>query len=220
MIDLVQPFWKPVEWTSFDVVRKVRSVTKVRKVGHAGTLDPFAEGVLVLCLGKATKRVSQLMDLDKEYLSRVKLGATTDTLDPSGVVTNTAPVPALSRSDIVEILDRFVGTIEQVPPMYSALKVNGTRLYQLARAGKTVHRNSRKVRVYGIDLVAWCPPDELELKVTCGKGTYIRTLAADLARALKTVGYLTALTRTRVGPYGQADAIRMEQLSSWTPIAA
>jgi len=220
MIDLVQPFWKPVEWTSFDVVRKVRSVTKVRKVGHTGTLDPFAEGVLVLCLGKATKRVSQLMDLDKEYLSRVKLGATTDTLDPSGVVTNTAPVPALSRSDIVEILDRFVGTIEQVPPMYSALKVNGTRLYQLARAGKTVPRNSRKVRVYGIDLVAWCPPDELELKVTCGKGTYIRTLAADLARALKTVGYLTALTRTRVGPYRQADAIRMEQLSSWTPIAA
>ena len=220
MIDLVQPFWKPVEWTSFDVVRKVRSVTKVQKVGHAGTLDPFAEGILLLCLGKATKRVSQLMDLDKEYLSRVKLGATTDTLDPSGVVTNTAPVPALSRSDIVEILDRFVGTIEQVPPMYSALKVNGTRLYQLARAGKTVPRNSRKVRVYGIDLVAWCPPDELELKVTCGKGTYIRALAADLARALKTVGYLTALTRTRVGPYGQADAIRMEQLSSWTPIAA
>ncbi len=220
MIDLVQPFWKPVEWTSFDVVRKVRSVTKVRKVGHAGTLDPFAEGVLVLCLGKATKRVSQLMDLDKEYLSRVKLGATTDTLDPSGVVTNTAPVPALSRSDIVEILGRFVGTIEQVPPMYSALKVNGTRLYKLARAGKTVPRNSRKVRVYGIDLVAWCPPDELELKVTCGKGTYIRTLAADLARALNTVGYLTELTRTRVGPYGQADAIRMEQLSSWTPIAA
>ncbi len=220
MIDIVQPFWKPVEWTSFDVVRKVRSVTKVRKVGHAGTLDPFAEGVLVLCLGKATKRVSQLMDLDKEYLSRVKLGATTDTLDPSGVVTNTAPVPALSRSDIVEILDRFGGTIEQVPPMYSALKVNGTRLYKLARAGKTVPRNSRKVRVYGIDLVAWCPPDELELKVTCGKGTYIRTLAADLARALNTVGYLTALTRPRVGSYGQADAIRMEQLSSWTPIAA
>ncbi len=220
MIDLVQPFWKPVEWTSFDVVRKVRSVAKVRKVGHAGTLDPFAEGVLVLCLGKATKRVSQLMDLDKEYLARAKLGVTTDTLDPSGVVTDTAPVPVLTHSDIVEILDRFVGTIEQVPPMFSALKVNGIRLYQLARAGKTVPRDSREVRIYGIELVAWYPPDELELKVTCGKGTYIRTLAADLAQALDTVGYLTALTRTRVGPYGRADTIKMEQLISWTPIAA
>jgi len=218
MIDLIQPFWKPVAWTSFDVVKKVRSVTRVRKVGHAGTLDPFAERVLVLCLGKATKRVSRLMDLDKEYLAKVKLGVATDTLDPAGIVTDTAPVPALSRDDIVETLDRFVGTIEQVPPMFSALKVNGTRLYQLARAGKTVPRDSRKVRVYGIELIAWRPPDELELQVTCGKGTYVRTLAADLAQALNTIGHLTALTRTRVGPYGQADAIRMDQLASWIPI--
>ena len=210
MIDLVQPFWKPSDWTSFDVVKKVRSATKVAKVGHAGTLDPFAEGVLVLCLGAATKRISQMMALEKEYLAKVKLGETTDTLDPTGTVTEKAPVQALSQDDIKEILTRFVGTIEQVPPMFSALRVNGVRLYRLARAGKTVPRRPRTVHIFSIDLVAWRPPDELELQVTCGKGTYIRSLAADLAGALNTVGYLTGLVRTRVGPYGPTDAIRME----------
>ena len=122
MIDLVQPFWKPVTWTSFDVVKKVRSVTKADKVGHTGSLDPFAEGVLVLCFGKSTKRVSQLMDLEKEYIAVVKLGVTTDTLDPVGTITKTVPVPPLSEDTILKILDRFVGTIDQVPPMFSAIK--------------------------------------------------------------------------------------------------
>ncbi len=220
MINLIQPFWKPSDWTSFDVVKKVRSVTKVRKVGHTGTLDPFAEGVLVLCLGAATKRVSQMMDLEKEYLAKVKLGETTDTLDPTGTVTEKVPVQALSQDDIKAVLTRFVGTIEQVPPMFSALKVNGERLYRLARAGKTVPRRPRPVHIFSIDLVAWRPPDQLELQVTCGRGTYIRSLAADLARALNTVGYLTDLVRTRVGPYGPAEAIRMEQLTSWIPTTA
>lgn len=220
MINLIQPFWKPSDWTSFDVVKKVRSVTKVRKVGHAGTLDPFAEGVLVLCLGAATKRISQMMDLEKEYLAKVKLGETTDTLDPTGTVTEKVPVQALSQDDIKAVLTRFVGTIEQVPPMFSALKVNGERLYRLARAGKTVPRRPRTIHIFSIDLVAWRPPDQLELQVTCGRGTYIRSLAADLARALNTVSYLTDLVRTRVGPYGPAEAIRMEQLTSWIPTTA
>ena len=220
MIDLVQPFWKPVTWTSFDVVKKVRSVTKVDKVGHAGSLDPFAEGILVLCLGKSTKRVSQLMDLEKEYVAVLKLGVTTDTLDPDGTVVETTPVPALSEGKILKILDQFAGTIDQVPPMFSALKVNGTRLYQLARSGKTIPRNPRKVTIYKIELIAWCPPDEIKMQVTCGKGTYIRSLAADLAQALNTVGHLTELERTRVGPYKKKDAIRMDQLASWTPIIA
>ncbi len=220
MIDLVQPFWKPVNWTSFDVVKKVRSSLNIRKVGHAGTLDPFAEGVLVLCLGAATKQVSQLMELEKEYLATVKLGETTDTLDPTGTVTETIPVPSLSRDGILQKLAQFTGAVEQIPPMYSALKVNGRRLYQLARSGKTVAREPRTVHIHSIELVSWRPPDRLELQITCGKGTYIRSLAADLARALHTVGYLTALTRTKVGPYGQSDAVRIEQLDSWIPTAA
>ena len=220
MIDLVQPFWKPVTWTSFDVVKKVRSVTKVDKVGHTGSLDPFAEGILVLCFGKSTKRVSQLMDLEKEYVAVLKLGVTTDTLDPVGTIIKTAPVPSLSEGEILKTLDRFTGTIDQVPPMFSALKVNGTRLYQLARSGKTIPRDSRQVKVYKIELLAWCPPDEIKLQVTCGKGTYIRSLAADLAQALNTVGHLTALERTRIGPYKKKDAVRMDQLTSWTPITA
>lgn len=220
MIDVIQPFWKPVGWTSFDVVKKLRSLTKVKRVGHAGTLDPFAEGVLVLCFGHATKRVSRIMELDKEYEATVKLGLTTDTLDPTGTVVEQQAVPSLSMSDIQTALATFVGTISQVPPMYSALKVGGKRLYQLARAGKTVPREPRPAVIHRIDLLDWTPPDQLAICVTCAKGTYIRTLAADLARALGTVGYLTNLTRTRVGEYGRSDAVRMEQVGSWTPIAA
>ncbi len=220
MTGFVQPFWKPVHWTSFDVVRKVRHAAQVKKVGHTGTLDPFADGVLLVCFGSATKRVAQLMDLEKEYLAHLKLGRTTDTLDPTGTITETAPVPDLSRRDILQAVDRFTGEIEQVPPMFSALKVNGRRLYQLAREGLTVPRQPRTVTVYGIDLVAWRPPDELVIRVTCGRGTYIRVLGSDLARALDTVGYLSSLTRTRVGQYGVREAIKMDQLDSWIPTAA
>ncbi len=220
MIDLVQPFWKPVTWTSFDVVKKVRSITKADKVGHTGSLDPFAEGVLVLCFGKSTKRVSQLMDLEKEYVAVVKLGITTDTLDPTGTVVKTASVPSLSEEKIMEILDRFTGMIDQVPPMFSALKVNGTRLYQLARSGKTILREPRRVMINKINLIGWNPPDEIILQVICGKGTYIRSLAADFAQSVNTVGHLTALERTRVGPYTKKDAVRIDQLTSWKPITA
>lgn len=220
MADLVQPFWKPTSWTSFDVVKKVRSASGIRKVGHTGTLDPFAEGVLVICFGSATKRVSQLMDLEKEYVATIKLGKTTDTLDNTGTVIQEAPVPPLQAADIESVLRQFIGPINQVPPMYSALKIKGQRLYQLARAGKTVSREPRLVHVYGIDLIAWRPPDELELQVTCGRGTYIRALGADLALALGTVGFLTSLIRTRVGHYGSTDAVRMDQLASWIPTAA
>lgn len=220
MIDVIQPFWKPVGWTSFDVVKKLRSITRVKRVGHAGTLDPFAEGVLVLCFGQATKRVSRIMAWDKEYQATVKLGLTTDTLDPTGTVVEHRAVPSLSVSDIQTALAAFIGTIQQIPPMYSALKVGGKRLYQLARAGQTVPREPRPAVIYRIDLLDWAPPDQLAICVTCAKGTYIRTLAADLARALGTVGYLTTLIRTRVGEYGRSDAVRMEQVESWTPIAA
>ncbi len=217
--DLVQPFWKPVGWTSFDVVKKIRSLTKIRKVGHAGTLDPFAEGVLVLCFGAATKRVSELMKLEKEYIASVKLGVATDTLDLTGSVVAERRIPRLNPATIEQQLPAFTGRISQTPPMYSALKIGGRRLYQLARAGQTVDRKPRPVAVYALELTDWCPPDELQLRVVCGKGTYIRVLAADLAAALGTVGHLIRLTRSRVGPYDQTQALTMEQALEWIPIA-
>jgi tRNA pseudouridine55 synthase len=220
VINLVQPFWKPASWTSFDVVRKVRNTTRIRKIGHAGTLDPFAEGILVLCFGKATKQVSEIMKQEKEYFAKVKLGITTDTLDPTGKITERKPVPALSEETLEEVCSRFIGTIQQVPPMFSALKVNGTRLYQLARQGKTLPREPREIHIFSIDLQDWNSPDEFDIIVRCDKGTYIRSLAADLAEALGTVGHLIALSRTRVGSFRESDAIQMEQLPFWKPTEA
>lgn len=218
-IDIVQPFWKPVGWTSFDVVKKIRSLTKIRKVGHAGTLDPFAEGILVLCFGAATKRVSELMKLEKEYSACLRLGVATDTLDLTGSVVAQRRIPTLSTATIKKQLPAFTGRISQIPPMYSAVKFGGRRLYQLARAGQIVEREPRPVAVYALELTDWRPPDELQLRVVCGKGTYIRVLAADLAAALGTVGHLIQLTRNRVGPYDQAAALTMKQALEWIPTA-
>ena len=217
--DAIQPFWKPAGWSSFDVIRKTRRITRARKIGHAGTLDPFATGILILCFGKATKRVPDMMDLDKEYEGTVLLGTLTDTLDPTGQVTQTGAVPALSKDALAQALTAFVGTIDQVPPMYSALKRGGRRLYQLAREGQQVDLQPRPVRVDRIELLSWSPPDTFSMRVTCGKGTYIRALARDIAAALGTVGHLKQLCRTRVGPYGREQAITMEQIGRWTPIA-
>lgn len=220
MIDLVQPFWKPADWTSFDVIRKVRNTTNIRKIGHAGTLDPFAEGILVLCFGKATKRVTEIMNQEKEYLAKVRLGITTDTLDPTGRTTERRPVPVLTEDTVVEVCNKFIGTIQQVPPMFSALKRNGTRLYRIARQGKSVPREPREVNIFSIDLQGWSPPDEFDILIRCGKGTYIRSLAADLAADLGTVGHLAALIRTRIGSFCESDAIQMEQLPFWIPTEA
>ncbi len=220
MIDIIQPFWKPMDWTSFDVVKKIRSLTKIQKIGHTGTLDPFAEGVLVLCFGAATKRVSELMELDKEYFARVKLGLTTDTLDPTGTVTEQMPVPPLDVGAIEACLPALTGVISQTPPMFSALKYGGRRLYEMARAGQTVEREPREVMVHILEVTEWLPPDELVMRVVCGKGTYIRVLAADLAKDLGTVGHVTGLTRSRVGPYGWDESLTMEQAIEWTPTAA
>ena len=219
-MELVQAFWKPAGWTSFDVVKKVRHYSGVRKVGHAGSLDPFATGVLVVCFGAATKRVSDLMNLEKEYRARLKLGVATDTLDPTGKVTALRPVPALSLGQVESSLAAFVGDIPQVPPMYSALKVGGQRLYRLARQGIEIERRARNVHIARIELLDWRPPAEMELGVICGRGTYIRVLAADIARKLGTVGHLTALTRTRVGSFDETSAVTMDRLDAWIPIEA
>ncbi|MFC1747147.1 tRNA pseudouridine(55) synthase TruB, partial [Candidatus Neomarinimicrobiota bacterium] len=175
-LHVVQPFWKPVDWTSFDVIRRIRRLTKIRKVGHAGTLDPFAEGVLVLCFGSATKLTAEIMTWKKEYMATVTLGTATDTLDRTGRVIERMAVPTVSLQEVENVSESFVGTIMQVPPMYSALRVGGKRLYELARAGQQIERDARPVEIYEMEVVDWCPPEQLGLRISCGKGTYIRVL--------------------------------------------
>ena len=214
MIEAVIPVWKPVDWTSFDVVKKLRSQIKPAKVGHAGTLDPFAEGVLMLCTGKYTKQVESFMDKEKEYLAEIQLGVETDTLDPTGKVVETANVPKLTEDKINLVLKEFIGEIKQEPPMFSALKVNGQPLYKLARKGIKIPRENRTVNIYDIQLINFTDRT-ITLQVVCGRGTYIRSLAKDIAEKLNTVGHLTSLKRTRIGEYNQSSCIAVKDLSKW-----
>ncbi|GAB4570655.1 MAG: tRNA pseudouridine(55) synthase TruB [Anaerolineae bacterium] len=200
---------KPVGPTSHDVVARVRRLTHVRKVGHAGTLDPLASGVLVICLGPATRLSDYAMHTTKQYRATVRLGAVTDTYDAEGQVVAEYSVPALDRAAIEAALARFQGEIEQVPPMYSAIKQGGKKLYELARAGQEVARPPRKVTIEHIELVTLDLP-ELVLDVTCSSGTYIRSLAHDLGAALGTGAYLAGLVRTASGPFHIQDAVTLE----------
>ena len=191
--------------TSFQVVAHLRRVLRVAKVGHGGTLDPMATGVLPILLGRATKLTPYLQAQDKEYVATIRLGVSTDTLDATGRIVAERPVPPLEATDIRTVLARFEGEIEQVPPMFSALHAGGRRLHELARAGIEVERAPRRVRIDAIELVEWSPP-LLTVRVACGKGTYIRTLAADLGAVVGCGARLDALRRTRLGPFLLADA--------------
>ncbi|QDE67272.1 MULTISPECIES: tRNA pseudouridine(55) synthase TruB [Myxococcus] len=197
---------KPTGPTSFDVVRQVRSLLRLKKVGHTGTLDPLATGVLPLCLGEATKVAGFITEGDKAYDATVRLGSETDTLDAEGQVTAQAPVPALTPALIEAALARFRGTFDQVPPMYSAVKVGGKRLYELARAGEEVERAARQVTVYELVLRDFSA-ERLQLSVRCSKGFFVRTLAQDVGRALGCGAHLEALRRTASGPFSLAQAL-------------
>ena len=195
--------------TSFQVVAHLRRVLRAPKIGHGGTLDPAATGLLPILIGEATKLTPYLVDLDKEYLATVRLGVTTDTQDLSGTALETRPVPAIGADDIEHACSTFVGTIRQVPPMYSALHHQGRRLYELAREGVEVERQPREVTVHSIALESLDLPD-FTIRLRCGKGFYVRTLAADLGAALGPGGALATLRRTRVGPYRVEDAVTWE----------
>ena len=203
---------KPTGWTSFDVVKKVRGIIKEKKVGHAGTLDPFAEGVLVLGTGPDTKKLTDITTASKIYRAELTLGKATDTQDRDGKIIAESPVPELTRETIDAVLASFVGTQEQIPPMYSAKKVNGQRLYKLARKNKTVERDPVTITIDQISLLDYTEP-VITFEVTCSKGTYVRALGADIAAKLGTVGHLTALVRTSVGAYHIANATTIEELS-------
>lgn len=199
--------------TSHDVVARVRRITKQRKAGHAGTLDPMATGVLPVVLGKATRLVEYLADADKAYRAVVMLGATSDTYDREGTLTPTPDALMPSREWVEAALERFRGEIEQVPPMHSAIKVGGKKLYELARAGVEVERQARRVTIKTLDLEVFNPP-ALRIFVECSKGTYIRSLAYDLGTVLGTGAYLQDLTRTRHGPFSIEGAITLEGLEA------
>ncbi|MDD2903312.1 MAG: tRNA pseudouridine(55) synthase TruB, partial [Syntrophales bacterium] len=199
---------KPAGPSSFEVVRRVRKALKVRKAGHGGTLDPFATGLLLLCIGEATKLVPFLMPEPKTYRAQVKLGEETDTQDLTGqVVARSEELPAPAQ--VYEAAAGFVGEIEQVPPMYSALRHQGKRLYQLARRGETVEVKPRKVTIYSLEVLEVDLP-RVRLQVRCSPGTYIRTLAADLGQALGCGAHLAALRRLAVGPFKVAEALALE----------
>lgn len=202
--------YKEAGFTSHDVVAKLRGISKQKKIGHTGTLDPDAVGVLPVCLGRGTKVCDMLTDRTKEYVARMRLGLVTDTQDISGKVLEERQVN-VSREEVLAAINDFVGDIQQVPPMYSALKVNGKKLYELAREGKEVERKARPVTVYEIEVLKEEHP-EYEIRVVCSKGTYIRTLCHDIGQKLGCGGVMSHLTRTAVGEFKITDTYTLEQL--------
>jgi len=201
---------KPPGMSSNAALQKARWLFNAEKAGHTGTLDPMATGLLPLCFGEATKFSSTLLDADKTYEATVKLGITTDTCDAEGQVLATHPV-SVTEAEVSAVLRRFTGAIEQVPPMHSALKRDGVPLYELARKGIEVERAARRVTIHGIEMLAW-RGDSFDLRVACSKGTYIRTLAADIGNALGCGAHLAALRRTRVGSLDIAQAVTIETI--------
>jgi tRNA pseudouridine55 synthase len=207
---------KPRGITSHDVVARARKATAVRKIGHAGTLDPIATGVVVLAMGRATRLIRYIQDQQKEYVALVQFGIATDTLDADGEETARVPMP-FERQALIDALEAFRGEIEQIPPMVSALKHQGKRLYEIARSGDEVDRPPRQVAIHELELNEFSSDEfpRAELRVVCSKGTYIRSLADDIARSLGGRAHLLALRRTRVGVFDLDRALTLEAFDSW-----
>ena len=215
---MIYNIYKPVEWTSFDVVKKVRIITKEKKVGHAGPLDPFAEGILIVGTGKDTKVLSSISNNPKTYKAKLILGSTTDTMDNKGKIIESKIIPRLEIAKVNSVINSFLGDYKHYPPMYSAKKVNGVRLYKLARENKIVKRNPILSNILNIKLNDF-KETEVSFSVSCSKGTYIRVLGYDIAKKLGTVGYLNQLIRTKVGPYNISSSIKIKDFEEqWKSI--
>lgn len=213
-------FDKPLRWTSFAVVNKIRyhisrklGVKKI-KVGHAGTLDPLATGVMIICTGKATKRIEEFQYYTKEYIATLQLGATTPSYDLEKEIDATYPTEHITREMVEEVLQQFKGTIEQIPPAFSACKVDGKRAYDLARKGDEVELKPKTLVIDEIELLE-CNLPEIKIRVVCSKGTYIRALARDIGQALESGAHLTALQRTRVGDVRIEDCLNPLDFKEW-----
>ena len=213
-------FDKPLKWTSFAVVNKIRyhicrklGVKKL-KVGHAGTLDPLATGVMIICTGKATKRIEEFQYHTKEYVATLQLGATTPSYDLEKEIDATYPTEHITRELVEETLKRFIGSIEQIPPAFSACKIDGKRAYDLARKGEDVELKAKTLIIDEIELLE-CNLPEIKIRVVCSKGTYIRALARDIGEALNSGAHLTGLIRTRVGDVRLEDCLSVESFPEW-----
>lgn len=214
---IVIPIDKPYRWTSADVVRKVKFIAqkhfrkKNLKVGHAGTLDPLATGILLVCIGKATKQAEALQAERKEYIAEIELGATTPCFDLEKEIDKRYPYEHITREMVEQMIPRFIGEQDQVPPIFSAKLIDGTRAYEMARAGEEVVMKPARITIYNLEILEFSLP-KLVLRVECSKGTYIRSLARDVGVALESGGHLTGLTRTLSGGFGIGKALKMEDL--------
>jgi len=204
---------KPAGYTSHDIVSKIRKQLNIKKVGHTGTLDPLATGVLPILLGNGTKLSKYLMNHNKKYIATIKLGEKTESGDLEGKVIEQKEVPSLSKEQVQAVLTNFKGKQKQIPPMYSAIKVNGKKLYEYARNGEMVVVEPREIEIYNIELIGY-QDKEIKFKVACSKGTYIRSLCEDIAEKLGTVGTMSALQRTQVGEFKIENAINIEDIEN------
>ena len=204
---------KPLEWTSFDVIRKIRSLLSVKKVGHAGTLDPLATGLLIVCTGKFTKKINEFMSQEKEYTGTITLGARTPTYDLESEPVDLKDISGITRELIKSAIVQFTGEIMQVPPIHSAIKKDGKRVYELARRGEVVELDARKITIKEFEITGIDLP-HVGFRVVCSTGTYIRSLANDLGAVLGCGGYLSSLCRTRIGAFKIEDALSMEMLET------
>ncbi len=210
---------KELDWTSFDAVNKIRILLKNRlgikkiKVGHAGTLDPLATGLIIVCTGKMTKQITSFQDLEKEYEASLKLGETTPSFDLESAVDKSYPTEHITKEGVIKVLEGFVGEIDQVPPLFSAKYINGTRAYELARKGSDLELKAHKVTIVSIEMIDFEMP-YIKIRVRCSKGTYIRSLARDIGLALGSGAYLSELRRTRIGKYSVGDAINLNEFEN------
>lgn len=202
---------KPYTWTSFDVVNKLRYILKTKKIGHAGTLDPLATGLLIICVGKMTKKINDFMGMEKEYTGRFVLGQTTPSYDLETKPSEPRDISHLTHGNIAGVTKQFLGTIEQLPPAHSAIKINGKRAYEFARAGNNVELKSRQVEIREFEITSIDLPS-VSFRVVCSKGTYIRSLARDVGEALGVGAYLSELCRTRIGNFLLENAQTLEEI--------
>jgi tRNA pseudouridine55 synthase len=202
---------KPYDWTSFDVVNKLRYKLKMKKIGHAGTLDPLATGLLIICTGKMTKRIEEFMGLEKEYTGKFVIGQTTPSFDLETEVSPAKDISHLTQSKLAEVAKTLTGKISQMPPMHSAIKIGGKRAYKFARQGQEVELQARPVEILVFDVTEFIAP-EVSFRIVCSKGTYIRSIARDFGDALGVGAYLSHLCRTRIGPYLLSDAISVDEV--------
>lgn len=200
---------KPQHWTSFDIIRKLRNLLKIKKIGHAGTLDPLATGLLIVCTGKFTKKINEYMGMEKEYIGTITLGATTPTYDLESEPENAKDFKYITKEEVEQVFRQFTGNILQTPPIHSAIKVDGQRVYKLAREGADIKLAPRPVTIYSFELTRFELP-EIDFIVTCSSGTYIRSLANDVGEALGCGGYLSLLRQTKIGTFSVDDAIPLD----------